>query len=230
MTMLWLILASCGGSSSSTGVGGSGIGGTGSTRVQGNVVTVVAQRSIHSSDSWPATMLAAVIDFISTPVIAQTGGVSGITINGGGRTAVTDEVGRFGLDDVTPSNTFVLTLTLSSGQVISLGVGPVPSGALVDVNNIVINTGQGSATPDSIDVEIDDDSNDDDDSDNSGSGSGESSGSGSGDDDSTDSDNSGSGSGDDDSTEIDNSGSGSGDDDGTEIDNSGSGSSNSGSG
>jgi hypothetical protein len=200
-----LILASCGEGSSSTGVGGSGIGGTGSTRVQGNVATVVAQRSIHSSDSWPPTMLAAVIDFISTPVIAQTGGISGITIDGGGQTAVTDEAGRFGLDDVTPSDTFVLTLTLSRGQVISLGIGPVPSGALVEVNNIVIDTGQGSATPDNIDVEIDDDSTDNDSGD-----------SGSVDDDSTDSDNSDSGSVDDDSTD-------SGDTSGRNSSNSGSG-------
>ena len=187
-----VILASCGGSSSSTGVGGSGIGGTGSTRVQGNVVSVVAQRSIRNGDYWPATMLAAVVDFISTPVIAQTGGgIGGIKINGGGRMTVTDESGRFGLDDVTPSDAFVLTLTLSTGQVISLGIGSVPSGALVDVNNIVIDTGQGRATPGSIDVEIDDDSTDDDSTDDDSS---DNSGSGSGDDDSSDNDNSGRGS------------------------------------
>jgi len=205
IAILWL-LTSCGGSSTS---GGSGIGGTGITSVRGNVVSVVAQLRFPVSDQLHARLLAAVLDFISTPVIAQSS-VSGIRVNGGGQAAITDETGRFALDDVAPDRNFLITLTLSSGQAISLGIGSVPEGALVQVNNIVIDTTQGSAAPDSIEVEeFDDDSKDDDSVDNDGSGSG-------GDDDSTDSDSSGSGSG--------------GDDDSTDSDNSGSGSSNSGSG
>jgi hypothetical protein len=144
-----LTLVSCsGGSGVTAGVGGSGIGGTGVTLVRGNVATVVAALESEAR----VRILAEVIDLFSRPVIAQSGSVEGIMVSGGGQADVTDELGRFELIGVTPSPNFVLTLVVTSGQPANLGIGPVAQNSAVQVNNIVIDARQGSATSSSVDV------------------------------------------------------------------------------
>jgi hypothetical protein len=161
-----LTLVSCGGGSGVTaGVGGSGIGGTGVTLVRGNVATVVAALEGGAR----VRILAGVIDLISRPVIAQSGSVEGIMVSGGGQADVTDELGRFELIGVTPSPDFVLTLVVTNGQPANLGIGSVAENSAVQVNNIVVDARQGSATSSSVDVK-DNSGSSSDDSDSSDNG------------------------------------------------------------
>jgi hypothetical protein len=149
-------------------VGGSGIGGTGITLVRGNVATVTA--SLPNFDrGGRVRMLALVAALVSREAIAQSGEVSGIQVSGGGKSDVTDDLGRFELVDVAPSSNFVMLLVLPDGQRIDLAIGAVPKKSAVEVRNIVINSSQGSAAPSSVEVRdnsgddsVDDDSVDDD--------------------------------------------------------------------
>ncbi len=154
-----LLLTSCGGGGTTAGAGGSGIGGTGITAtVNGNVVQVVARGWSPNQGVLPARMLAAVVDLLAAQVHAQSGGVGGIGVRGGGQQTVTDATGRFNLPNVTPSNNFQIVLTLPDNQQIGLAVGSVLAGSTVQVSNIVINKSQSSATPSAVDVKRDEDS------------------------------------------------------------------------
>jgi len=157
-----LVLASCGGGGITAGVGGSGIGGTGitATTVNGNVVQVVA--SLVDPDRPAATrMLALAADLVVASLHAQTSGVANIRVSGGGQESITDQQGKFSLKGVTPNPSFVLSLMLPDGQSIILGIGNVPAGATVQVNNIIVNKTQNNATPSNVEVEThsSDDSN-----------------------------------------------------------------------
>ncbi len=151
-------LTSCGGGGTTAGAGGSGIGGTGITAtVNGNVVQVVAKGATPDSGHMSVRMLAAVMNFLAERVNAQSGGVEGIRVQGGGREAVTDSMGRFTLNEVPPSEDFQMVLTLQDTQRVVFSIGQVPAGSTVNVSNIVVNKSRGDATPSSVEVELDDD-------------------------------------------------------------------------
>lgn len=149
--LLTLSLSSCGGGTSTAGVGGSGIGGTGITRVAGNVTQVVS--FAPTREHWFANLL----DWLSTPASAQSSQLGGIQVSGGGQNTLTDGSGRFNLEGVTPSSNFVLSFTPQGGDTLALPIGPVSVGSQVQVNNIVLNSGQGSASASDVEVEEDDD-------------------------------------------------------------------------
>lgn len=152
-----VFLTSCGGGGTTAGVGGSGIGGTGLTAtVNGNVAQVVAQAPPSKQGGITARMLAAIVDLLAAQVNAQTNGVGGIGVQGGGQQTVTDAAGRFSLPNVTPSDNFQIVLTFQDNQQIGLNVGPVPGGSTVQVSNIVVNKSQSTARPSSVSVERDD--------------------------------------------------------------------------
>ncbi len=123
--------------------------------VNGNVAQVVAQAPGQGSLS--ARMLAVIVDLVAAKVIAQTGELSGIGVEGGGQRTVTDAAGRFNLPGVTPSENFQLVLTLANAQRIGFNIGAVPAGSTVQVSNIVVNASANSATPSAVQVEHDDD-------------------------------------------------------------------------
>ncbi len=101
-------------------------------------------------------MLAAIVDLLAARVNAQSGGVGGIDVQGGGQQTVTDSMGRFNLPNVAPSENFEIVLTLPDAQQIGFNIGPVPAGSTVQVSNIVVNKNQGSARPSAVNVERDD--------------------------------------------------------------------------
>jgi len=148
-----LFLTACGGGTTA-GIGGSGIGGTGITTasVNGNVVQVTASLIDPSNTGNEARMLASIVEYLNQAANAQTGGVPGIVVKGGGQQSVTDQFGRFKLPGVLPSNNFLLQLILPNGQSFGLPVGNVPAGTIVEVKNIVINTSQNEAAPAEIEV------------------------------------------------------------------------------
>jgi|GEM_PF-2908548 len=148
-----LLLSSCGGGSGTTaGVGGSGIGGTGITLVRGNVATVVASLEKEGGSGY-ARMVARMASLVSSEAIAQSGSVNGIKVFGGEKQDVTDDQGRFDLIDVTPSANFIITLILVDGQRVDFSIGAVPDKAAVQVNNIVVDARQGNAKPSSVELE-----------------------------------------------------------------------------
>lgn len=152
-----VFLTSCGGGGTTAGAGGSGIGGTGITAtVNGNVAQVVAQGPSPNQSGITVRMLAAIVDLLAAQVNAQTSGVGGIAVQGGGQQTVTDSAGRFSLPNVTPSDNFLILLTLQDNQQIGLNIGPVPAGSAVQVDNIVVNKSQNSARPSSVNVETED--------------------------------------------------------------------------
>lgn len=164
-----VFLTSCGGGGTTAGAGGSGIGGTGITAtVNGNVAQVVAQSPSPNQGPLSVRMLALVVDLFAARVNAQTGGVGGIGVRGGGQQTVTDAAGRFNLSNVTPSDNFQIVLTLPDAQQIGFNIGPVPAGSTVQVSNIVVYRSQNTARPSAVDVERDDSASveDDDDSHN----------------------------------------------------------------
>jgi hypothetical protein len=179
-----LVVTSCGGGGTTAGVGGSGIGGTGitATTVNGNVVQVVA--GLTDPETGPLSRMAGLTaDLLVARLNAQTTGVANIRVSGGGKESITDQQGKFSLSGVTPNPSFVLTLALPDGKNIILGIGSVPAGATVQVNNIVINKSQSSATPGNVEIETHGDSSGSSSSDDSKSGSsGSSENSGSSDD------------------------------------------------
>ncbi len=157
LTAAIVFLTSCGGGGTTAGAGGSGIGGTGITAtVNGNVAQVVAQGPSPDQGGLPVRMLAAIVDLLAARVNAQTGGVGGIGVQGGGQQTVTDSTGRFNLPNVTPSNNFQIVLTLLDNQQIGFNIGPVPAGSAVQVSNIVVNKSQNTARPSAVDVKRDD--------------------------------------------------------------------------
>ena len=146
-----LALSSCGGGSDTitAGAGGSGIGGTGVTLVRGNVATVVAAISpINSTNK--TRMFARMLDLISRPAIAQSSEVNGIVVSGGGKQDVTDNMGRFALSGVVPSDSFQLIFTLKDGRQAKMTIGPVLKGATVEVKNVVVNAQKGNASSPNI--------------------------------------------------------------------------------
>ena len=101
-------------------------------------------------------MLAAIVDLFAARVNAQTGGVGGIGVRGGGQQTVTDSMGRFSLPNVAPSNNFQIILTLQDNQQIGFNIGSVPAGSTVHVSNIIVTKSQNTARPSAVDVERDD--------------------------------------------------------------------------
>lgn len=140
-----LLLASCGGSSTS---GGSGVGGTGITTVSGNVAQVTARAVVPGRQ--PATRLAW-LDLLVEPALAQAG-LAGVTISGGGLSTVTDQAGNFALQGVQPSEDFVLRFEVPGVAPITLELGTVGAGVTVEVVNVVLDTSSLTATPGAIDV------------------------------------------------------------------------------
>lgn len=152
---LTLVLSSCGGGSNTAGAGGSGIGGTGITTVTGNISYVVAPSS-QAELAPGGNLLAGVINWLSSPVIAQDAQdvqLGGIQVFGGGRSAITDDAGNFTLEDVAPSDHFVLNFVLEENETVSLPIGVVRAGTRVKVNDIVVNADQGFANAGSVEVE-----------------------------------------------------------------------------
>lgn len=170
--VLAIALSSCGGGSGTTaGVGGSGVGGTGITTVTGNVSQVVA--AAPTNQTLAGKLLADTVDWLAAPVNAQSGSLADIQVIGGGRVATTNDIGEFTLKDVKSSDNFVLRFVFPDEDQILLPIGSVPDGARVRVINILVDTGQGFATAGGIEIQEDggsadddsDDASDDDDSD-----------------------------------------------------------------
>lgn len=162
--ILALALSSCGGGSDTTaGVGGSGVGGTGITTVSGNVSQVVAAGP--ANQTLARRLLFDTVDWLAAPVNANPDSLADIQVIGGGRVATTNDSGEFILEDVTPSDNFVLRFVIPEEDPILLPIGSVPDGARIRVINIVVDTGQGFATAGGIEVQenggtTDDDSDD----------------------------------------------------------------------
>ncbi|HSH43260.1 MAG TPA: hypothetical protein VK973_14145, partial [Arenicellales bacterium] len=70
-----------------------------------------------------------------------------------GRSAITDDAGNFTLEDVAPSDHFVLNFVLEENETVSLPIGVVRAGTRVKVNDIVVNADQGFANAGSVEVE-----------------------------------------------------------------------------
>lgn len=155
--VLTFALSSCGGGTDTAGAGGSGIGGTGITTVTGNISQVVA---LAPQDDQPLarSLLAGAFNWFSTPVNAQSTPPDddqrgGIQVFGGGQLTTTNDDGEFVLEDVEPSDNFVLRFVFEENQTVTTSIGPVPPGALVTVSDIVVDTEQGFANPGSVRVE-----------------------------------------------------------------------------
>lgn len=151
-----LALASCGGGTTTAGSGGSGIGGTGITTVTGNVVEVIAsaqETQEQEQASLGDRMIALAVRWIAAPVSAAATDLADIRVVGGGQITTTDENGDFVLEDVSPSDNFILTFELENDRTINLPIGTVPAGTLVQVSDIVINADEGFANPGDIDIE-----------------------------------------------------------------------------
>lgn len=166
--VLAVALSSCGGGSNTAGVGGSGVGGTGITTVTGNVSQVVARAP--GDRPLARRLLADTVSWLAAPVNAQSGSLAGIQVIGGGKVTTTDASGEFILEDVTPSDNFILRFVFEDNDPILLPIGAVPAGARIRVINIQVDTGQGFATAGGIEIRenggsSDDDSDDDDSSD-----------------------------------------------------------------
>lgn len=156
-----LALASCGGGTTTAGSGGSGIGGTGITTVTGNVVEVIAsaqetqeqETQEQEQASLGDRMIARAVRWIAAPVSAAATDLADIRVVGGGQITTTDENGDFVLEDVSPSDNFILTFELENDRPINLPIGTVPAGTLVQVSDIVINADEGFANPGDINIE-----------------------------------------------------------------------------
>jgi hypothetical protein len=144
------LFVSCDGGLSTSGSGGSGIGGTGITLVQGNVVSVNGQLFVHIKSDKTLNIANTLTEWAIPFSYAQT---SGLTVSGGGQSTTVNSSGEFALPDVVPSANFVLTFTVDGNDNIPLAIGQVVEGAVVTVNNIAIDTNSGSAKPSNIDVE-----------------------------------------------------------------------------
>lgn len=154
LLVLTLALVSCGGGATYTaGVGGSGIGGTGITTVTGNVSQVVARAAWPDSPAIDSGLLAEAARLLAEPASAQSASLAGIRVFGGGRETTTDSSGAFRLDDVVPSDNFVLTFVLPDEGPVKLGIGKVVRGSRVQVDDVVIHASQHSARAGSVKVQ-----------------------------------------------------------------------------
>lgn len=150
--ILAMALSSCGGGTHTAGAGGSGIGGTGITTVTGNVSQVVAQAP-QDEQTLARRLFAGAMSWVSTPVNAESHQLGGIRVVGGGRMTTTDDSGHFVLEDVAPSDNFVLSFVFEENETITLPIGAVPPGSRARVNDIVVNVEQGFATPGDVEIE-----------------------------------------------------------------------------
>jgi hypothetical protein len=150
---LSMALISCGGGTNTAG-GGSGIGGTGISTVTGNVSQVITDEPEAAWHERPLGLrvLAGAINWLSAPVNAESAQLAGIQVFGGGGIATTGDDGSFTLEEVAPSENFVLNFVLDDTQ-IALSIGRVPAGSRVEVRNIVVNAAQGFATAEDVEVE-----------------------------------------------------------------------------
>ncbi|MDZ7839939.1 MAG: hypothetical protein U5R46_03830 [Gammaproteobacteria bacterium] len=149
---LTLILSSCGSGTTTVGSGDSGIGGTGITTVTGNVSQIIADGP-DAEQAMVRRMIAGVMNWVAQPVNAQLTFLGGIQVFGGGQLTTTDDNGNFVLEDVSPSDNFVLSFVFEDEKTVALPIGTVPAGARVSVNDIVVDMEQGFATPGNIEVE-----------------------------------------------------------------------------
>lgn len=147
---LTLTLTSCGGGTYTAGAGGSGIGGTGITTVTGNVSQVVAEARQPESPFAADRMLALLARVAAGTANAESGRLAGIVVIGGGQQTTTDGAGNFTLVGVIPGDNFVLTFSLPNEESVTLPIGTVPSDSQVQVNNVVLRTGRGTAAAESI--------------------------------------------------------------------------------
>jgi len=143
--ILVLALASCGGGLSTAGNGGSGVGGTGITRVSGNVVQVVASEQETSNREARGGLFVSLVRWISRGAIAQSTSLGGIRVSGGGQSTTTDTSGDFELLGVRPGDDFRLTFEAAGSRPIVLPVGEVSTGASVEIKDIVLDTLNGTA-------------------------------------------------------------------------------------
>lgn len=150
--VLTVVLSSCGGGSNTSGAGGSGIGGTGITTVTGNVSQVISEAP-QEEQALAGRMLAGAVEWLAAPVNAQSARLGGIQVFAGGQVATTEEDGSFVLEDVAPSDNFVLSFVFEDNQTVALPIGAVPPGSRVEVRNVVVNTAQGIATPEEVEIE-----------------------------------------------------------------------------
>ncbi len=150
--VLTVVLSSCGGGSNTSGAGGSGIGGTGITTVTGNVSQVIAEAP-QEDQALARRMLAGAVEWLAAPVNAQSARLGGIQVFAGGQVTTTEEDGSFVLEDVAPSDNFVLNFVFEDNQTIALPIGAVPPGSRVEVRNVVVDTTQGIATPEEVEIE-----------------------------------------------------------------------------
>lgn len=154
IVILTIALSSCGGGTHTAGAGGSGIGGTGITTVTGNVSQVVA-RAPQGDQTLARRVLAGAVRWVSAPANAQAFQLGGIQVFGGGRMTTTDDSGNFVLEDVAPSDNFVLSFVFEDNETITLPIGAVPAGSRARVHDIVVDVEQGFATPSRVEIDED---------------------------------------------------------------------------
>ena len=136
-----LLLHACGGGGvASTGSGGSGIGGTGMTLVQGNVLSVDGQLYVYMEQHGEGRLL----DWLLHPAYAQ---VADIVVSGGGQSATVNSGGSFAQAGVTPSSDFILRFTVNGRDRAQVNIGKVNQGSVVTVRDISIDTRTSSAKP-----------------------------------------------------------------------------------
>ncbi len=152
LVFLTLVLSSCGGGTTTVGSGESGIGGTGITTVTGNVSQVIADGP-DAEHAMVRRMIAGAVNWVAPPVNADLTLLGGIHVIGGGQFTTTDDSGNFVLEDVSPSNNFVLSFVFEDDETVALPIGTVPAGARVTVNDIVVDVDQGFATPGNVEIE-----------------------------------------------------------------------------
>lgn len=145
-----LVLTACGGGTVSSSGGESGMGGTG-IFVKGNVSEVDGQMAINISSE--KSLLFIALDRLIPNAHAQVVSLSGITVSGGGRMTVTDSNGGFVLENVEPSDNFILLFVFENGREVSLNIGSVSAESTVTVSNVSIDTNSQQAQFESIEVE-----------------------------------------------------------------------------
>lgn len=147
-----LVLSSCGGGTNTAGAGGSGIGGTGITTVTGNISQIITTAP-DEEQALARRMIAGLVNWLSAPANAQAAQLGGVRVIGGGQSTTTDDSGAFVLEDVRPSDSFNLSFIFEDNQTITLPIGQVTAGKLVQVNDIVIDTAQGFANAGDVEIE-----------------------------------------------------------------------------
>ena len=137
--ILLTILSACSDGSSSS-ESGSGIGGTGISYLRGNIADVRENDSTNKARFKISGLNTLNILRKAVPAAyAQTSSLSGIVVSGGGQVTKTDESGNFVLNNITPSDNFILTIRLPTGESIVASIGEISPSVEVTLVNIVVD-------------------------------------------------------------------------------------------